>query len=214
MKLHPGSWSKCLIWHLLLFLGLIWAVDLWAAETTPAARVVHDTYLDQFIRYLKTNYTRADWDLTMRWVNFLILAGIIVKYARAPIIGFLKGKRDETARSLEIIEEKKRLAEEKVKEGQIKLKASQDRLKLIQDRIVTEGQRQKEQMITAANQESRIMLESARTKIDSQIRDAYQTIRAELIEAAIDKAMVKLPEMITEHDHQRMIGLWLEEARR
>lgn len=212
MKLKHLSWFQFSIGVLVLFMGS-WAVDLWAAETAPPP-IQDQTYLSSMIQYLKDNFTRASWDLIMRWVNFLILVAVIVKYARAPIINFLKGKRAETARAIERIEAKKRQAEEKVKERQIQLEASKERLKLIQDRIVSEGQRQKEMMIASAKQESQILLASAKAKIESQIRDAYQSIRTELIEMAIDKAMTKLPEVLTTNDHEQMIGVWLEEARR
>ena len=83
---------------------------------------------------------------------------------------------------------------------------------MIQSRIVSEGQRQKEELIAAAEQESRVMLASARTRIDSQIQEAYQTIRAELIETAADKAMDRLPRLMTAEDHERMVGLWMDKA--
>ncbi len=200
-------------WAALLVLG-VWVAAAWGAESGSSATVVHDTYLARLITYLKTNFTRATWDLVMRWVNFLILVAVIVKYARTPLIAFLKGKRAETAHMIEEIEGKKRLAEEKIKERQIELQASKDRLKLIQDRIISEGQRQKEKMIAAAQQESRMMLETAHTKISGQIRDAHQTIRSELIELATEKAMEKMPQMLTKEDHDQMIRLWMDQSGR
>jgi len=200
-------------WATLLILGA-WVAVAWGAETGASAPVVHDTYLARLITYLKTNFTRATWDLVMRWVNFLILVAVIVKYARAPVIAFLKGKRAETAHLIQEIEEKKRLAEEKIKERQIELQASKDRLKLIQDRIISEGQRQKDKMIAAAQQESRMMLATAHTKISGQIRDAHQTVRSELIEMATEKAMEKMPQILTKEDHDHMIRLWMEQSSR
>ncbi len=204
------NWKYCL-WAALLIAGG-WTAVSWGAETGSTSPAVHDTYLARVIEYLKTNYSRASWDLLMRWVNFLILVGVIVKYARAPVIAFLKGKRAETARAIEEIEGKKRLAEEKIKERQIELQASKDRLKLIQDRIISEGQRQKERMIDAAQQESRRMLETARAKIGGQIREAHKTLRSELIELATVKAMEKLPGMLTQEDHDQMVRLWMEQS--
>lgn len=214
MRLRRISWLNGFIWGICLTLGLFTAIDLWAAGTTPSSPVEYDTYLSRGVQYMKSNFTRDTWDLTMRWLNFLILVAIIVKYARAPVINFLKGKRTEMARAIELVEEKKRLAEEKVKERQIQLEASQQRLKLLRDRIVSEGQRRKEQIIVSAKQESRIMMESARAKVDNQINDAYQIIRQELVEIAVDKAMDRLPGMLTEQDHQRMIDIWMQEAER
>ncbi len=202
---------KWWLWAALLVCG-IWGTAALGADTGSSAPVVHDTYIARLITYFKTNFSRATWDLVMRWVNFLILVAVIIKYARGPVIDFLKGKRAETALMIEQIEGKKQLAEEKIKERQIELQASKDRLKLIQDRIIAEGQRQKEKMITAAQQESRLMLETAHTKISGQIRDAHQAVRSELIEMATEKAMEKMPRMLTQKDHDQMIHLWIQQS--
>jgi F-type H+-transporting ATPase subunit b len=202
---------KISVWIFLLALGT-WATAAWAAETASSSNAADKSSLSQLVQYLKTNYTRATWDLVMRWVNFLILVAVIIKYARAPVMGFLKGKQAETARAIERIEAEKQLAEQKVREGRIKLQASQKRLELIRDRIVAEGQRQKAEMIDAAKQESRIMLASARSRVDNQIRDAFQVIRVELIESATEKATAKLPRLMTDQDHERMVGLWMDKA--
>jgi F-type H+-transporting ATPase subunit b len=213
MKSGLPLWLRHTVW-IVLFSLAVWTAAAWAADAVPSAKITYDTYLARFFQYLKENYTRDAWDLLMRWVNFLILVAVIVKYARAPMLDFLKGKRAETAKTFELIDEKKRVAEEKIKDGRMQLQASHERLKLIQDRIVSEGQRQKEKMIAAAEIESRLLLESARAKVDNQIRDAYQRIRIELVESATEKAISKLPDLMTDQDHERMLGIWLEASER
>ena len=202
---------RSVFWVGLLILGSC-ATAAWAAETVPASNAADGSFLKGPIQYLKANYSRATWDQVMRWVNFLILVAVIIKYARAPVISFLKGKQAETARAIERIETEKKLAEQKVREGQIKLEASRKRLEMIKSRIVSEGQRQKEKLIATAEQESRVMLESARARVDSQIREAYQIIRREMIELATEKAMEKLPRLMTDQDHEQLVGLWMEKA--
>jgi F-type H+-transporting ATPase subunit b len=197
----------------LLVLGALAAVA-WGADTSSPPPAGDETSLASLVLYLKTHFSRATWDLIMRWVNFLILAAVIIKYARTPVIDFLKGKRAETARVIEEIEEKKRSAEEKIKARQIELQASKERLKLIQDRIISEGQRQKEKMIADAQKESRMMLETAHTKVSGQIRDAHHAIRSELIETATEKALERMPQMMTEEDHDQMVRLWFEQSGR
>jgi len=56
------------------------------------------------------------------------------------------------------------------------------------------------------------MLESAKAKIEGQIREAYALIKAELIDTATEQAVVKLPQMITVEDHERFIRLWIDAA--
>jgi len=198
----------------ILLAGVLWCGLVWAAEATGSSHAVYDTLLSRGITYLKTNYTRATWDDLMRWLNFFILAALIIKYARTPMINFLKGKKAETARYIQRMEDNKRQAEEKIREGQIQLKDSEKQLALIAERIIVEGRKRKAQMIEDAKLESRMLMEATRTRIDHQIRDTSRTIRVEMIEAAVAKAMVKLPQMITDEDHERMIGFWMEEARR
>ena len=203
-------------WRILLLLLVLGcgATIAWCDETGASSESVPSTYLDSLIQYLKINFSRASWDLMMRWINFLILTAVIIKYARAPVTAFLKDKRTETARTIEEIERKKQLAEEKIKARQIELQASKERLKLIQDRIISQGQRQKEKMIAAAQQESRIMLEAAHTKISGRIRNAREIIRSEIIETATEKALQKMPAMMTKKDHDQLVHLWMEQSGR
>ena len=53
-------------------------------------------------------FTRSDWDAIMRWVNFIILAVLIIKYARKPLSSFLQNKVDEVARLLDGYENQNR----------------------------------------------------------------------------------------------------------
>lgn len=155
---------------------------------------------------------RPMWDLIMRWVNFLILAFVIVKYSRAPIAQFIKEKRAETSLTIKQLEEKKQAAERKIQEGQVLLQTSRDRLALIKERIVAEGRRRKERIIEDARQESRLMLAAAQVRIDSQIRDAANRVRHELIDKATEMAEARLPKLLAEQDHQRLVKRWLDAA--
>jgi F-type H+-transporting ATPase subunit b len=159
------------------------------------------------------NENRSMWDLVMRWVNFIILAVVIIKYARAPIVQFLKEKRAETSLTIKQLEEKKEAAELKIRDGKIQLKSSQDKLALIKERIVAEGQKRKEKIIEDARQESRLMLASAQVKIENQVRDAAEKIKIELIDMAAQRAEAKLPQLLAQKDQDRLLEQWMDAAR-
>lgn len=159
------------------------------------------------------NEHRQTWDLVMRWVNFIILAVVISKYARAPLAQFFKEKRAETSLTIKQLEEKRADAELKIHDGQIQLKSSQDKLVLIKERILAEGQKRKEKIIEEARQESRLMLTTAQVKIENQIRDAAEKIKIELIDMAVQRAEAKLPQLLARPDHDRLIEQWMDAAR-
>jgi len=159
-------------------------------------------------------FTRETYDLIMRYVNFAILAGLIIKYARRPIISFLKDKRAEVRQTIQDLEEKKRAIEKRIEETQRELEAGQDRLALIKKRIVADGKRRKEELIAGAKEESSVLIQSAKHSIDAIIRDAGVRIRSDLVDMAADIALEKIPTIITAQDHERFVQNWLNSANR
>lgn len=184
--------GRCLL--ACIAVGMIWVTNALAAESGGG-------------------FTRADWDLIMRWVNFIILAAVIIKYASKPLSDFLNGRKEEVARTLEKYETRKNEAMAKITEGRQLLEASAERLAQIRDRIVSEGERRKSEMIATAQQESRLMLETAQQKVEGQIRETYGRIKAELIDAATEHALAKIPAALTAGDHDKWVRLWIEAAR-
>ena len=53
------------------------------------------------------------------------------------------------------------------------------------------------------------MLEDAKRRIDSLILQAKNTFRAELIDAAIELSMERLPQQITEKDNEKFVDQYL-----
>ena len=155
-------------------------------------------------------FTRAHWDEIMRWVNFIILAALIFKYARKPLIHFLHSRKDEVARLLDRYEQQKEEAESRISESRDLLEQSEARLKVIEERIIAEGQRRKMAAIEAAQSESRLMMQAAQLKIEGQLREAHGRLKAEIVDSAVQKAMAKMPAVITADDHDRLIHQWLE----
>lgn len=158
-------------------------------------------------------FTRSDWDMIMRWVNFIILAVLIIKYARKPLTDFLNKQRNEVATLIDRFEHQKKEAELKIQESQRQLAESEQRLKIVEERIIAEGERRKAAVIEAARSESRLMIESAQGKIEGQLREAYGILKAEVIDLASEKALSKIATVISDEDQHRLVHQWFEAAR-
>ncbi len=184
----------------------------WTQGILPVVLIASFGWVGDALAADGMKFTRETYDLIMRYANFLILAGVIYKFGRAPIIKFLSGQSDDVASTIEKFEGKKKSAQKKIKESQKLLKASDERLVKIKEKIIAEGERRKTALIADAQDQSRAMLESAKAKIEGQIREAYALIKAELIDTATEQAVVKLPQMITVEDHEHFIRLWIDAA--
>ena len=155
----------------------------------------------------------GDWrpvfDLVMRWLNFGIIVFILVKYARTPIKDFLLSRREEVAREIEMVEEKKEEANKKIQDAARMLDESEVRFARVKERIIKEGETKKQKLIEDAQQESKILLESTMKKIQSQLLDAKRAFKSELVDTAISLAMKRLPDEITSEDNQNFTNQFL-----
>jgi F-type H+-transporting ATPase subunit b len=155
----------------------------------------------------------ADWrpifDLVMRWVNFLILAFIIFKFSRAPIKSFLENRKQEISSEIEALEAEKERIIADIERNQQKLADSRERLTRLKERIIAEGERNKQKIIRDAENESKLMIESAGQKINSRIHEAQAALRSELVDQATRMAMERLPSTMTEQDNQKYIDAFL-----
>jgi len=158
----------------------------------------------------------GDWrplfDLVMRWVNFLILAFLLIKFSRAPIKKFLDGKKQDIADEIGGLEADKEEMLRQIDESKKQLENSQDRLSELKKRIIAQGEKNRQKIIEEAEQESKIMLKSAQQKINSRIVEARQELKSELIDAAIALATKLLPEKITEGDNQKFLDAFMSSA--
>jgi len=156
-----------------------------------------------------TENWRSTFDLVMRWVNFAIIAILLVKFTKTPIKNFLSDRRGQIERKIKACEQQKEAVEEKIIENQKMLADSMIRFEKIKKAIIEDGERKKQQIIEDAQQESRMLLEATKHKIEHQIREARNAIRSELIESAIALAEKRLPAEITAADQQKLTDLFL-----
>ena len=155
---------------------------------------------------------RSTYDLVMRWVNFAILAFVIVKFARLPLKNFLSGKGQEISIQIRRLEDEKNQLVERVRQAENELEDSTGRLIEIKERIVQSGERRKQEILAEAHQESQIIMENAKRKIEGRLLQAQSVLRAEMIDAAADLALEKLPGMVTAEDNQKLLQSYMAQA--
>ena len=153
---------------------------------------------------------RATYDSILRWVNFAILAFVIIKFARTPLKDFAQGQKEKLTRELRRKEKAKEAAVDAVKEIRQTLDDSEARFADLKDRIIEQGERKKQQIVEDATAQSRQMLADAKRQVENQIVQAKNRFKSELVDAAADLAMKRLPDLITKEDNQIFINRFLE----
>jgi len=157
---------------------------------------------------------RPTYDLVMRWLNFLILVFVIVKYSRRPLANFLKGRQKEIGAEIEQIEQEKETINKAAVEARRNLEESARRLEELQQRIIERGEKRKLEIIAEARQEGRHIMESARRKVEGTLLQAKNKVREEMIDKAVAIALEKLPTEITARDNEKLFTQFLASADR
>lgn len=155
---------------------------------------------------------RPVYDLVMRWLNFLILVGVIVRYARQPVKTFLQTRSAEVRIEIEALEEQKGKAVAAVAAIRQRLADSEERLKEMKARLLADGERRKQMLLEQAEVESAMMLKDAERKIDGLLHQAQASLRAELVDDAMDLAVERLPTVIAPEDQERLMSDFFQAA--
>ena len=180
----------CHIKRLSIFFGVLLLIPELALASGPAWRPTYDT--------------------VMMWVNFFILAGIILKYAREPIKNFLKQKKAEVVAELDELEAEKARILGDIKSADAQALQNKQRLKEMKERLIAQGEIKKGQIIEQAKQQSAIMIEATRKKMENRIVQAHNTLKMELADMAFEQALKQLPGIIDDQDNQRLLDRYMD----
>jgi len=82
----------------------------------------------------------------------------------------------------------------------------------LKEKILRQGERRKQEIIDEAKAQSRIMMESTKEKVGSQIQQAKRRFKEEMVDAAIDRAMERLPQVITNEDNEKLLDQYMAGA--
>jgi len=152
----------------------------------------------------KASSWRPIYDLILRWINFGIIVFLVVRYAKTPLMNFLRGQKEKLAREIKRLENKKQGISANIEETLKTIDESEVRFAELKERIVRQGEKKKEVIIQTAQKQSKMMLEDGKRRIDTHFIQAKNKFRAELIDRAIDLAMERLPKEITAEDNEKL----------
>ena len=174
------------------FFCLFFAVSAWAGEGQSGWRHIYDQIMVIF--------------------NFGIIVFCFFKFGKKPLIDFLKGQKENIREEINEVENRKQEIETKLDELRAVMDDSKVRFENIRQRIIQQGEKKKTAIIADAEQQSKLMIESALRRVDSGFIQVQNIFRKELVDAAMDLALKKLPEALNDKDNQYFIDQYLTGA--
>ncbi|MEW6672765.1 MAG: hypothetical protein AB1427_13755 [Thermodesulfobacteriota bacterium] len=157
---------------------------------------------------------RKTYDQILMWINFGIFVFLIIKFCRIPLKKFVAGKQQELERKISRLEEEKNEADKKIQNILRAVDESQVEFDDLKRKIIEQGERKKQAIIDDAMRMGRVMMDGAQHRVENQIHRARKKLRDELVDAAVDLALVKLPEIVTVDDDRKLIQGYIAGAAR
>lgn len=176
---------------LIVVFGVVCATTVWAATDTVFG------------------VPRHSWDVALKIINFGILAFVLVKYGKAPLMGFLRGQREAVAHQFETLKNQAQQIGD--------LQTEQDRLIAGLDARIAEIMKYYEEI---GIEEKRMILERAEAIRDFTLKDADASVarefeesrkqfRAEVIDIAVSLAGTRLRKKINKSDQDKLLNDYL-----
>lgn len=140
----------------------------------------------------------------LKSINMLLFFGVLGYFIGGPVKKAFQQRSDDVRKAAEEAKARRAKADQLASDIQTRLTEIQDELKLIAQRAQAEGERQKLELIAAAEAEAAKILQSARNEIDSRLKHARRELTEYAGQLATERAESILREKITEADQQKL----------
>jgi F-type H+-transporting ATPase subunit b len=153
------------------------------------------------------------WAQVGKLVNFAILVGTIVYFARKPLADYLANRRVQVRSDLVAAEEMKKSAAAQIAEMDAKLQALPAELEALKARGQQEIAAEEKRIREVAEAERARLLEHASREIEQRTRLARRELVEHAASLAVGVAQTKIREQITDADQSRLVDRYVAEVK-
>ena len=151
-----------------------------------------------------------------KFVNFAILAGVLVYFLKAPLSAYLATRTTQIRQELVTAAEMKATAAEQLSAIEQKMRALPGELESLKVRGAEDVKAERARMAQAAAAERERLIQQTRREIDSRLRLAKRELTAHAADLAVGIARRRIEQSITAEDQMRLVDRYsaqLKEAR-
>lgn len=140
----------------------------------------------------------------LKILNMLLFIGVLVWLAKGPVRSAFAERSAAIRRAADEARERRTKADQMASDIQARLAAIEAEVRAIQERAEAEGERQKRELIAAAEVESQKILNTARTEVDNRLKHARNELTEYAGQLAAERAEQILREQINEQDQKKL----------
>lgn len=158
----------------------------------------------------KTYFGIPGWIL--KTANMLLFIGVLLYFAGGPVKKAFAERSAAIKAAAQEARERREKADRMAGDIQARLTAIEAEVRAIHERAQAEGERQKRELIAAAEAESQKILANARNEVDNRLKHARTELTEFAGQLASERAEQILREKITEDDQKKLFTESLREV--
>ncbi|MGE5706748.1 MAG: ATP synthase F0 subunit B [Bacteroidota bacterium] len=144
------------------------------------------------------------WDALFQLINFAILAWVVVKFGKKPVVDMIENRRREVTRLIDESETRRKEALASLEETRQQLATADGEIALIASRASEMGEALKKDLVATAQKEAERLRLNTKEAIALETRMAIADIRQEVINQAFEGAAADFASLPPE-THERLI---------
>jgi F-type H+-transporting ATPase subunit b len=188
---------------LILILLLFAAVGAMASEEPPHGGGAEAEHAD-------TVWGLPSW--IWKLLNLVLFAGALLYFIGGPVKNAFAERSAAIRQANDEARERRAKADLMASDIQKRLEQIEQEVRSIRERAEVEGERQKRELIAAAEAEAAKILQSARNEVDARLKTARAELTEYAAELAADRAEAILRERINEADQKKIFQDSLREV--
>jgi F-type H+-transporting ATPase subunit b len=154
---------------------------------------------------------RRLWNNIMLWANFGILAFFFLKYAKKPLLNYLRSVREKIEENLNTINHDVQMAKSSMEAENKKLQEIEDHLEEIKARITEIGRAEKDRIIESGKATAQEMIENAKAYANYKLSVAKKKVSDELVDTAVSMAAERLRKGISQEDSDQLVAKFFKD---
>ena len=158
----------------------------------------------------KTYFGIPGWILKL--LNMIVFLGILGYFLRGPVTKALAQRHEQIQRDAAEARERRTKADQMAADIQARLTQIEQEVRSIGERAEADGQRQRQELMAAAEAEAAKILQSARNEVDNRLKNARRELTEYAGQLASERAEVILKDKITEADQKKLFEESLREV--
>ncbi|MEA2040429.1 MAG: ATP synthase F0 subunit B [Thermodesulfobacteriota bacterium] len=155
------------------------------------------------------SHGRKIWDNIMLFLNFGILVFLFIKYAKKPLMGFLRGEGKKIAERLDELSSRRDHVESKMKGEADRLDNIDKRILELREIIIENAQKEKDTIIEQAKMKADQMIERAKSEAAIKLAAAKKALNDEATEIAISMVQENLKKGLSPEDDERLVDQFI-----